>query len=95
MRGLTKPRVLIVYHTVTHQSGRVAKAIADELEARGCEVTQALIEFTDERWVSHLSQFPMKHPMAQIATLLPAQLRHKTGEIRIPAEATRAITNWC
>ena len=29
----------------------------------------------------------MKRPVAQIATVLPAQMRHKTGEIRIPAEA--------
>ena len=29
----------------------------------------------------------MKRPMAQIASVLPAQLRHKTGEIRIPSEA--------
>ena len=29
----------------------------------------------------------MKRPIAQIATVLPAQMRHKTGEIRIPAEA--------
>ena len=46
-----------------------------------------MIEFTDKRWVHKLSQFPMKRPMAQIATILPAQMRHKTGEIRIPAEA--------
>jgi hypothetical protein len=43
----TNPRVLIVYHTVTKQSG----------------------------------------PMANIASILAAQMRHKTGEIRIPAEA--------
>jgi flavodoxin len=55
-----KPSVLIVYHTVTKQSARVAEAIAEELEARGCEVTKALIEFTDQRWVPHLAQFPMK-----------------------------------
>ena len=83
----TKPKVLIVYHTVTKQSGRVADAIANELEARGCEATKAMIEFTDNRWVPQLSQFPMKRPMAQIATILPAQMRHETGEIRIPAEA--------
>jgi flavodoxin len=83
----TKPRVLIVYHTVTKQSDRVATAIARELEARGCDVTKAMIEFTDGRWVQKLSQFPMKRPMAQIASILPAQARHKTGEIRIPAEA--------
>jgi flavodoxin len=83
----TKPRVLIVYHTVTKQSDRVATAIARELEARGCDVTTTMIEFTDGRWVQKLSQFPMKRPMAQIASILPAQARHKTGEIRIPADA--------
>src|SRR5205809_4302484 len=31
--------------------------------------------------------FPMKRPIPQIASILPAQLRHKTGEIRIPPEA--------
>jgi flavodoxin len=83
----TKPRVLIVYYTLTKQSGRVADAMAMALEAQGCEVTKAMIEFTDQRWVPKLSQFPMKRPMAQIATVLPAQIRHKTGEIRIPSEA--------
>ena len=29
----------------------------------------------------------MKRPMLQIPSILPAQLRHKTGEIRIPPEA--------
>lgn len=87
MSGETKPRVLIVYYTVTKQSAKVASVIADELEARGCEVTKAMIEFTDQRWVPKLSQFPMKRPMANLASILPAQLRHKTGEIRIPASA--------
>ena len=87
MNGLAKPRVLIVYHTLTKQSGRVADAMAKALESRGCDATKALIEFTDKRWVPKLSQFPMKRPMPQIASVLPAQLRHKTGEIRIPSEA--------
>src|SRR3954447_13444318 len=83
-----KPRVLIVYHTFTKQSGRVADAIATELEARGCEATKAMIAFTDERWVPKVfSEFPMKHPAARIATMCVAQMRHKTGEIGIPAEA--------
>ena len=81
------PRVLIVYYTLTKQAGRVAEAIAKALEARGCSVTKALLEFTDERYVPKLSQFPMKRPMMQIPVILPAQLRHKTGEIRIPPEA--------
>jgi flavodoxin len=82
-----RPRVLIVYFTITKQAGRVADAMANTLEARGCEVAKARIEFTDQRWVPKLSQFPMKHPMPQIGSILMAQLRHKTGEIRIPPEA--------
>jgi hypothetical protein len=61
--------------------------MAQALKARGCGVTKAAIEFTDERWVPKLSQFPMKRPFPQIVSILPAQLRHKTGEIRIPPEA--------
>lgn len=84
----TKPSVLIVYHTYTKQSDRVADAIAEELEARGCEVTKAMIEFTDKRWGAKLfSQFPLKHPISQISSMLTAQLRHQTGEIRVPAES--------
>jgi flavodoxin len=82
-----KPKVLIVYYTLTKQSGRVADAMAEALEARGCDVTKALIEFLDERWVPKLSQFPMHRPFPQIASILTAQLRHKTGEIRVPPEA--------
>lgn len=82
-----KPKVLIVYHTFTKQSGRVADAIAGELEARGCEVTKAMIELTDKRWAKVFSQFPIKRPAARISGMLAAQLRHKTGEINIPAEA--------
>src|SRR5512132_4235712 len=61
--------------------------MAQALTARGCDATKALIEFTDERWVPKLSQFPMKRPFPQIASILIAQLRHRTGEIRIPEEA--------
>lgn len=83
----TKTKALVVYFSLTQQSARVAEAMAQALTARGCDVTKAAIEFTDERWVPKLSQFPMKRPFPQIASILPAQLRHKTGEIRIPPEA--------
>jgi hypothetical protein len=85
--GETKPEVLVVYFTLTRQVGRVVDAMGRALEARGCDVKKALIEFTDERWVPKLSQFPMKRPIPQIASILPAQIRHRTGEIRIPPEA--------
>jgi flavodoxin len=87
VNGIAKPRVLIVYFTLTKQVGRVVDALANEFEARGCEATKALIEFTDDRWVPKLSEFPMKRPMANLATALPAQIRHQTGEVRIPPEA--------
>lgn len=82
-----KPKVLIVYFTLTKQVGRVADAMAQAFEARGCDAIKAKLEFTDERWVHHLKQFPMKHPIRQLATILPAQARHETGEIQIPPEA--------
>ena len=87
MNTAGRPKVLIVYYTLTRQSGRVTDALVDAFRARGCDATKALIEFTDERWVPKLSQFPMKRPVPQIASILIAQLRHKTGEIRIPPEA--------
>jgi hypothetical protein len=67
-----KARALVVYFTLTQQAGRVAEAMAQALEARGCEVAKASIEFTDDRWVPKLSQFPMKRPLPQIASILPA-----------------------
>jgi menaquinone-dependent protoporphyrinogen IX oxidase len=87
VNAAAKPRVLIVFFTLTKQSGRVVDATARSLEARGCEVTTSLIEFTDKRWAPTLSQFPMKRPIQQIASVLTAQLRHKVGDIRIPSEA--------
>ena len=82
-----KPTVLIVYFSLTKQSARVAATMDEALTAQGCAVTQASLEFTDERWAPRLSRFPMAHPFPQIASILPAQLRHKTGEIRIPPQA--------
>ena len=97
MNAETKPSVLIVYYTLTKQVGRVADAMAQEFEMRGCDVAKALLEFTDERWAPKLSEFPMKRPIPQIASILPAQLRHKTGEIRIPPEAQKGDYDlvWC
>jgi flavodoxin len=87
VNGETRSKILVVYYTLTKQSGRVAEAMAKALQARGCDVTKALIEFTDDRWVPKLSEFPMSRPMPQIGSILTAQLRHKTGEIRVPPEA--------
>ncbi len=81
-----KPSVLIVYFSLTQQSARVAEAMEGALTARGCDVKKASLEFTDERWAPRLSRFPMTHPVPQLASILPAQARHRTGEIGIPPE---------
>ena len=60
---------------------------SEAFEERGFDTTKALLDFTDERWVPKLSEFPMKHPFPNIVSILPAQLRHKTGETGIPPEA--------
>jgi flavodoxin len=81
------PRVLIVYFTLSRQTGRVADAMAEALTARGCEVTKAELEMTDPQWTKHLTGVPMRRPMPQIAGVLIPQRRKKTGEIRIPPDA--------
>ena len=50
MDATGRPRVLFVYYTYTQQSLRVVEAMADVLRERGCDVRQAGIDFTDERW---------------------------------------------
>ena len=81
------PKVLFVYYSFSQQTQRVVDAMADVLTERGCDVTKAAIEFTDSRYVERFRKVPMRRPMLEIVGMLPAQLRRKTGEIRIPEEA--------
>lgn len=83
----TKPRVLLVYYTYTQQNRRVTEAMAEVFAERGCEVTQASIEFTDPRYAERFSRFPLRHRYLDNFGMLPAQMRRATGEIRIPKEA--------
>src|SRR5205085_957735 len=41
----TKPRVLLVYFSHTEQAKKVSDAMAEVLRARGCDVSQAGIQF--------------------------------------------------
>jgi menaquinone-dependent protoporphyrinogen IX oxidase len=84
---LPKPRVLIVYYTHTQQALRVADAMAEVLRERGCEVTEAGIEFTEPRYLDRFSVFPFRHAVFDIVPLLIPQLRQKTGQIKIPEAA--------
>src|SRR5204862_3015963 len=54
----TKPRVLLVYYTYTQQSRMVAEAMGEVFRERGCDVSQAAIEFTDSRYAERFSRFP-------------------------------------
>jgi menaquinone-dependent protoporphyrinogen IX oxidase len=83
----TKPRVLFVYYTHTQQAQRVCEAMAAVMRERGCDVTQASIEFTDPHYSKNFSTFPFKHAVFGILPLLWPQLRRKTGQIGIPDEA--------
>jgi menaquinone-dependent protoporphyrinogen IX oxidase len=85
--GQAGPRVLFVYYTHTKQAERVAEAMAEVMRGRGCDVTQASIEFTEPRYVDRFSRFPFRHAVFDIVPLLLPQLRQKTGQIRIPDEA--------
>lgn len=88
MNESTKPRVLIVYHTFSQQTGRVAEVMEQAFTERNCGVTKAMIEFPDPRWKKKLfSGVPMSWPALRIPTILVAQRRRKTGEIRIPEQA--------
>ena len=82
-----KPRVLFVYYTHTQQAKRVSDAMAEVLRRRGCDVTQAGIEFTDPHYAKNFKVFPFRHAVFGILPLLWPQLRRKTGQIRIPDEA--------
>ena len=86
-RSDMKPRVLIVYYSHTEQAKRVCDAMAEVLRGRGCDVSQAPIEFTDPHYAKNFKRFPFRHAVFSIVPLLWPQLRRKTGQIRIPEEA--------
>ncbi|MFL6134747.1 MAG: hypothetical protein ACJ72A_18225 [Nocardioidaceae bacterium] len=82
-----RPQVLMVYYTHTQQARRVSAAMAEVLRARGCDVTQASIEFTDPKYSKNFKVFPFRHRVFGILPLAWPQLRRKTGRIGIPDEA--------
>jgi hypothetical protein len=87
MNSLRKPSVLFVFYTHTQQSIRVAEAMAGVLRERGCDVTLAGIEFTDPHYARKFGRFPFRHGLLDLLTVLPAQVRRATGQIRIPDAA--------
>jgi hypothetical protein len=80
-------RVLIVYYTLSQQAARVATAMTDSLRAQGCQVTEAVIAFTDKRYAKQFDHFPWNHPFISLLRMFPPQLRRATGQIGIPTAA--------
>lgn len=83
-RGGRRPRVLLLYYTYTGQSLRVLEAAGEVFGQRGCDVESAQIEFTDQRYAERFSHFPMRRVWPDMLSVLPAQTRGATGEIRTP-----------
>jgi menaquinone-dependent protoporphyrinogen IX oxidase len=83
-RGGKPPRVLLLYYTYTGQSLKVLETAAEVFGERGWQVTKAPIEFTDARFAERFSRFPMRRVWPDMLSVLRAQQRHETGDIRIP-----------
>jgi menaquinone-dependent protoporphyrinogen IX oxidase len=82
--GGRPPRVLLLYYSYTGQSLKVLEAAGEVFRERGCEVQKAPIEFTDERYAEKFSRFPMRRVWPDMLSVLGAQKRGETGEIRTP-----------
>jgi menaquinone-dependent protoporphyrinogen IX oxidase len=81
-----RPRVLFAYYSHTNQALRVADVMAETLRARGCEVTEAAVEFTEPKYLDRFSRFPFRHAVWDILPLAIPQLLRKTGRIEVPPE---------
>ena len=81
------PRILLLYYSYTGQSLKVLEAAAEVFRERGCAVDKAAIEFTDPRYAPRFSRFPMRRVWPDMLSVLPAQRRRATGQIRIPDAA--------
>lgn len=86
-RGERPPRVLLLYYSYTGQSQKVLEAAGEVFRARGCEVDTAQIEFTDQKYAEKFSRFPMRRVWPDMMSVLGAQKRGETGEIKIPDAA--------
>jgi menaquinone-dependent protoporphyrinogen IX oxidase len=82
--GKRSPRVLLLYYSYTGQSQKVLETAGDVFRERGYEVCPAAIEFTDQRYAQRFSRFPMRRVWPDMLSVLQAQKRGETGEIRTP-----------
>lgn len=86
--GDRPPRVLLLYYSYTGQSRRVLDAAGEVFRARGFDVREAPIEFTDAQYSEPFSRFPMRRVWPDMLSVFKAQSRGETGGIRIPDAVT-------
>jgi hypothetical protein len=79
-----RPSVLFVYFTYTGQTQKLVDTMTEVLQARGCEVAGAAIEFTEPRYKERFHHFPMKRPFLEVVAMIPAELRRRPATIGIP-----------
>lgn len=78
------PRVLLLYYSYTGQAQRVLQTAGEVFRRRGCEVVEAPIEFTDPQYAEPFSRFPLHRVWPDMLSVLKAQQRAETGQIRTP-----------
>ncbi|MFT4041996.1 MAG: flavodoxin family protein [Gordonia sp. (in: high G+C Gram-positive bacteria)] len=78
------PRALLIYYSYTGQAHALLRAAGEQLTARGFDVSEAAIEFTDTRYAKRFSRFPMRRVWPDMLSVLPAQILRRTGEITVP-----------
>jgi hypothetical protein len=81
-----QPRILLLCYSYTGQSMKVLQTAGEVFRERGCDVHTAEIEFTDRRFSGRFARFPMRRVWPDMLSVLPAQTRRASGEIRIPDE---------
>jgi len=77
-----------VYFTYTNQTRKVIDAMAEVLRSRDVDVTLAAIEFTDPCYEKRFKTFPMPRAFLEVVAMIPAELRHRPAQIRIPDTVT-------
>jgi hypothetical protein len=81
---------LLLYYSYTGQSLKVLEAAGKVFAERGCDVHKAAIELTDRRYYQRFSRFPMRRVWPDMLSVLVAQTRRVSCEIRTPDEVRNA-----
>ena len=80
----TKPRVLLLYYSYTHQTRRVAEAMGEVFQNRGCDVAFLPIDFVDDRYPLN---FPLRPFWPRILRFVPLQLFGGSAKIEYEESA--------